>query len=982
MPIEAIECQTTADRVVERTARVIREQNMTSGDRLPGEHELVEQLQVSRSVLCEALARLSDYLWSSGSATRRPAVERLGHTSPMWSVSFAFVASAAKPAKQRLDHFASKIRPILVALTILLGLGNAGTILAADEQPAPISLEAAKERGRSKSRFLKETKDSKEAAMATDAIPKANVAFFHESVEPILKKSCLACHGPEKSEGRLRIDQLNPDLLAGPDVERWREVFHALSKSEMPPPDEPDDALADTDRGRIVDWLSEELNAASLVRRHSQEHSSFRRLTNYEYNYALQDLLGLPYPLANKLPPETASEDGFKNSSELLQMSVMQFETYRELGLKALQRATVSGERPQAVTYILSMQEEMEKAGARKEATEADKGKRNSRKPRNQQLLFNRETDESIPFAAGKTLPRADAVAGQVPAVSPVVLVLPRSHELKLDLDRFLPDEGIMRVRIRAGRSTLHPDEYASLRLIFSAHTSNNANFSQVVSERDMPVTASADNPEWIHFDIPLSDIQRNPFRKLTTTFPRRDEFLHIHNVSNAPGGEEPLQVLIDHIEISAPFYEQWPPKTHTDIFFESGNKHDELIYGREVLNRFLQRVWRRPITSQEVDPFMALFTKFRPGFSTFEEAMVEVLATALATPEFLYLTQRVSADETNSSPGISELELASRLAVFLWSSIPDDELLTLAEQGKLRQPDILTAQVNRMLADPRSRRFSRNFVEQWLGLDRMSSVTHVTDSSLRDAMLAEPVAYFDEVLSHNLSVMDFIHSDYALVNERLATHYGIPKVYGPHFRRVTITPQTNRGGLLASAAIMTMNSDGKDSHPLKRGVWMLKRILDDPPPPPPPNVPEVDLTDPEILKMTLKERIANHRNKPACVSCHAKIDPWGIAFENYDALGAFRSHLNNQPVDATSELFNRQKLAGVDGLKRYLLTDRQDQLARAMVHKLTAYALGRPLSLGDRADIDHLTAQFRRRDDGLGDLIRLIVNSKLFHLK
>ena len=863
--------------------------------------------------------------------------------------------------------------------TILLFLGSVCTIPAAPCEDTPISLDAAKDQGRNTSRFRKETA---EVATATDEAPKANLTYFQESVGPILNKSCLPCHGPEKSEGRLRIDQLNPDLLTGPDVERWSEVYNALSKSEMPPEDAPDYALADADRGRIVDWLSEELNQASLVRRNSKEHSSFRRLTKYEYNYALQDLLGLPYALVNKLPPETASEDGFKNSSELLQMSVMQFETYRELGLKALKRATVNGERPQAVTYVISMPEEMSKAKSTKDDTAADEGKKNKRKPRNEQQLFHRETGESIPFPGGKTMPRADAVVGQTPAFSQVVLVLPRSHELKLDLDRFLPDEGIMRVRLRAGRSTMNPDEYANLRLIFSAHTSNNANFSQTVSERDIPVTASADDPQWIHFDIPLSDIQRNPFRKLETTFPRRDEFLHIHNVSNSHGGEDPLQVLIDHIEISAPFYEQWPPKTHTDIFFESGSRSDEQVYGREVLSRFLKRVWRRPVTSPDVDQFMDLFARYRPGFATFEDAMVEVLATALATPEFLYLTQRATADETQSSSKISEFEFASRLSMFLWSSIPDDDLLKLAEQGKLREPDVLTAQVNRMLEDPRSKRFSQNFVEQWLGLDRMSSVTHVNDNALRESMLEEPVAFFEEVLKNNRSVLDFIHSDYALVNERLAAHYQIPNVYGPHFRNVPITPQTNRGGLLTSAAIMTMNSDGTDSHPLKRGVWMLRRILDDPPPPPPPNVPEVDLTDPRILQMTLKERIADHRDNAACVSCHSRIDAWGIAFENYDALGVYRTHIKNQPVDATSELFNRQTLEGIDGLKRYLLTDRQDQFARAMVHKLTAYALGRPLSFGDRADVDSLTAQLRRRDDGLGDLIHLIVSSSVFNSK
>jgi hypothetical protein len=307
---------------------------------------------------------------------------------------------------------------------------------------------------------------------------------------------------------------------------------------------------------------------------------------------------------------------------------------------------------------------------------------------------------------------------------------------------------------------------------------------------------------------------------------------------------------------------------------------------------------------------------------------------------------------------------------------------MKLAQEGKLREPTVLAAQVKRMLADPRSRRFSQNFVEQWLGLDRMNSVTHVTDKALREAMEEEPKAFFEEVLKQNHSIMDFIHSDYAVVNERLASHYRIPKVFGPDFRKVPVTPQTNRGGLLTNAVIMTMNSDGKDSHPLKRGVWMLKHILNDPPPPPPPNVPQVDLTNPDILKMTVKERIADHRNKAACISCHAKIDPWGIAFENYDALGAYRTQIKNQPVDATSELFNHQTLAGIDGLKRYLLTDRQDQLARAMVHKLTAYALGRPLTFADSADLDSLTAQLRRGNDGLGDLINLIVRSNIFSSK
>ena len=864
-------------------------------------------------------------------------------------------------------------------ISILLVSGIACSLPAADAESNPNTLEAARELGRKKSNLLKETDDSPKSSVA---IPTADLSRFRKSIGPVLNKTCIACHGPKKSEGRLRIDKLNPDLLKGPDVERWREIYNALSKSEMPPQDEPGVKLSNADRRNIVEWLAGEMKKASIVRRNSSTHSSFRRMTKYEYGYALQDLLGLPYSLAGRLPPESTSEDGFKNNSALLQMSAMQFKTYREVGLKALNRVTVHGDRPKPVTYVISMQKEMKKVAAPGKSKARKKNRRNRRRNRNGLHLLDKSTGRTAPFGRKTLAPKPGADAGRTSTVSPVVLVLPKNGELKLNLDRFLPDEGTMRVRIRVGRSTMQSDEFAGLRLIFSAHTSNNANFSQVISERDHAVTASADKPEDIVFEIPLGEIQRNPFRKLATKFPRRDEFLHIRNVSNAHRRDKPLQVHIDSIEITAPHYDQWPPKTHTAIFFKSRNRSDEKKYGREVLTRFLRRAWRRPVTSKEVEPFMALFAKYRSDFKTFEEAMVEVLATVLATPEFLYVIQKTPADRSVKSRSISDLELAGRLSFFLWSSVPDEELLKLAEQGKLKSPKVLSAQVTRMLADPRSARFSKHFVQQWLGLEGLASATHVRDDSLMKSMHDEPVAFFNEVLKRNASVMDFIHSNYAVVNERLGKHYGISGVYGPHFRKVAIPSLANRGGILTGAAVLAMNSDGKDSHPLKRGVWLLERILNDPPPPPPPNVPEVDLTDPKILKMTLKERIANHRNKAACYSCHAKIDPWGIAFENYDALGVFRTKIKNKPVDASATLFNKQKLAGMNGLKRYILSDRQDQFAGAIVHKMTAYALGRQLSFSDHADIHSMTVQFRKRGDRLGDLVRIIVNSQLFHAK
>ncbi len=863
-------------------------------------------------------------------------------------------------------------------VTILLMCGSACQSPAAELGGTPLSLDEVRAAGRAKSRFLKETKKQTDSM---PAVPAANLDHFHKSIAPVLAQRCVACHGPDSTVANLRIDRLNPDLLTGPDVDRWRGIYKVLSNGEMPPEDEAEYRLADADRSNIVDWLSEEMSKASLARRNQAEHSSFRRMTKYEYNYSLQELLGLPYPIANGLPPETASEEGFKNSSDLLQMSAMQFEAYREFGLKALERVTIRGERPQPVTYLISMQEELTKASDAKPKPNKKKGEENRPVDRNRPHLLNRTTDEAIAFAGGNAAaPKTGEFAGHNPAVSPVVVVLPKSSELKINLDRFLPDEGMMRVRIRAGRTTMDPNEYAGLRLIFSAHTSNNANFSQVVSQRDLPVTAPTDKPEFIEFDVPLSEIQRNPFRKLETTFPRRDEFLHIRNESNARGGKEPLQVVIDYIEVSAPHYDQWPPQSHLGIFIASKNKSDEQAYSREVLTHFLERAWRRPIAVAEVTPFLDLLSKFRPDFDTFEGAMLEVLATALATPEFLYLTQRSSHASASGQETINDSELASRLSFFLWSSVPDRELLQLAREGRLKDPAVLNAQVDRLLADPRARRFSQHFVEQWLGLDGLDGITHVKDEALREAMRQEPIAFFEEALRNNHSVLDFLNSDYVVVNERLAQHYGIGGVFGPHFRKVPVAAQTQRGGILTCAGVLAMNSDGTDSHPLKRGVWLLERILQDPPPPPPAAVPKVDLTDPRILEMTLKERIADHRNKPACFSCHSRIDPWGVALENYDALGGFRTKIKNKPVDATSALFNKQELAGAEGLKRYLLADRQDQFARAMVHKMSAYALGRPLTFADHADVDGLTVQFRKQGDQLADLVHLIVNSNLFH--
>ncbi|MCH2207230.1 MAG: DUF1592 domain-containing protein [Lentisphaerales bacterium] len=927
------------------------------------------------------------------------------------------------------------------------------------------SLSKAREVGLSKSNFLTPKESIK---IKSNLIPTANLADFSKHISPILEKNCLDCHGPKKAKGKFRVDQLDPNLLKGKDIAKWLEVYEVLSNSEMPPDDEPDYYLNDKQRNQFIDWLGEEMGKAYQVRRNEKAHTSFRRMAKYEYNYALQDLLGLPYNFVELLPTENTSKDGFKNSSELLQMSAMQFESYRQIGINALQKAVVIGTRPEEVTFVLDMNKEMarltqkatdatqknnkiqneitelnkkikeisasiksteKKIGDKEKEAKTSKQQKDLRAQLNKESkalkklqsdltgkqkalkknkgpqffalnnsnsqrkmhLSNTKSSKGIHWSVDKLQPTQGATGGKIPPVAQTRLVMNQNEKLTLNLGNKIPDEGTLRVRLRVGRTTLKPNEFTSLRLSISAHTSNNANFQAVISKEDIPITATINKPQFIEFLVPLSEIPRNPLRHeggsktMSKDSRMTNEFLTIQNIANSNGGKDPLRLHIDYIEIYGPYFKQWPPKSHTAIFKNSNHKKDETKYSSEILKRFMGKAWRRPVTAFEIEPYVQLFQNYRPQFDTFEEAMVEVLATVLASPDFLYVAEKA---ETKGKNEISHMEMAMRLAVFLWSSIPDNELLKLAHQGKLKVPKVLAAQTKRMLAHPKAERFAQNFVNQWLGLDKINSVDidkklfRQYNEDFKKDLLNEPIEFFKYVLKSNSSIIDFIHSDYVVVNEILARHYRLRDVHGPHFRKVPVQENMNRGGILTNAAIHTMNSTGKDSHPLKRGIWLLEHILHDPPPPPPPNVPEVDLTDPRILKMTQKERMADHRDNAACRSCHAKIDPWGVAFENHDALGAFRTQINKKPVDATSVLFNKQKLDGMLGMKRYLLTDRQDQFTRAMVHKMTTYALGRPLSFSDRSDVDAIAAKLRKNGDRLGNLVHLIVSSSIFHSK
>jgi len=835
---------------------------------------------------------------------------------------------------------------------------------------------------------------------------------YQEVIAPILNEACSDCHGPSQQEGNVRVDTLDPNLHTGNDVDWWNEVFAVITKGEMPPPDSVE--LTDADRQKVVEWLSGELHAASIARRQSASFSAFRRMTRYEYNYAMQDILGLPWDFAKDLPPEAHSEDGFQNSSDLLHMSVSQFETHHRLARSALARAVTLGDQPKTLYWGVTMKDasrwdwakQEEQLAKAKESLKDDPEKREAELQRLEDG-FRKEHARSYfrDLASGKTAVATwdyyDAKYAHAPSDMPVavpastdhVAILPAGQWLNIELGNQLPDEGTLRVRVRASKTKGTLERSPSLQLHFGWQASNEGRALIRVSPKDTEVTSPPGTPEFYQWDVPLGELYpRNSVRKTSPmgALPSPSEYIRLVNSSASPD-----EIMIDYVEVHAPVFDAWPPPSHRRIFAECETAGDESSRARQVLARFISRAWRRPANADELDQKVKLFERLRSDCDSFEEATMEVLATVLSSPNFLYIVQESASASQNSSEIseptgrqlLSPHELATRLSMFLWCSIPDDELLELASTGRLLEAQVLTDQVNRMLSDPRSQRFSQHFVYQWLNMELLEFLNlnqHVAgwDPLLKEAMQQEPVALFEEMLKKNESVLHFIHADYSMANERLARHYGIPGVYGNHFRRVPFDGNFQRGGLLTQAGLLAMNSDYPDSHPLKRGKWLLVSLLNDPPPPPPPAVPQIDLANPEIAKMTLKERIEDHRNHPACMSCHVKIDPWGIAFENYDAIGRWRDEVRGKPVDASSELFNKQTLDGMGGLKRFLLDNRQDQFVGALVHKVTTYALGRPLNFADRADLDAMTAQVREQGDGLSTLLMTVATSELFRSK
>lgn len=479
--------------------------------------------------------------------------------------------------------------------------------------------------------------------------------------------------------------------------------------------------------------------------------------------------------------------------------------------------------------------------------------------------------------------------------------------------------------------------------------------------------------------------------------------------------------ILLDSIEWEGPVLPSWPTPAYRRIFFRGEGATKDVAYARQILARFAERAYRRPVQPAEVERLVKLFEKSQKLGDSFEASVQTALLAALCSKSFLYLVEGHTSDSIPGRPTkptrtislpplrkpthktplpaavqqatslLTDWEIASRLSYFLWSTMPDERLLALARAGKLHQPAVLRAEVQRMMADRRIDAFADSFPRQWLQLRRVGmfppdrKLYPRYDDYLEKSMVGETTAFFREVMAHNLDIGQFLDSDWTMLNRRLAEHYGIPGVEGETMRRVTLRPQDHRGGLLTQASILSLTSDGTRHRPVHRGKWILESILGKAPPPPPANVPAIKTSAPNEPKTSLRAKLEAHRSDPNCAVCHRKIDPLGLAFDNYDAIGHWRTVETvsdgagaDPRIDSSGVLPDGRKFTDAAGLKRLMLADK-GKFATAFTEKLATYALRRAMTFGDHAGLQRITT--RNRADGyrLASLIQTLVTSDLF---
>jgi hypothetical protein len=752
------------------------------------------------------------------------------------------------------------------------------------------------------------------------------------SERALVNRYCVTCHNERRKtpEGApLMLDKLDIDRVAD-DPAIWEKVVRKVKSGAMPPAGMPRPQPA-----AFAAWVTSiegALDRAAAAAPNPGRPAPVHRLNRAEYTNAVRDLLGLDVDGRALLPADDAGY-GFDNIGDVLSVSPGLLERYMLAATKISRQAIGDGTlRPTTETYRTSPL-----------------------------MLQDDRMSEDLPFGSRGGL----AVRHHFP--------LDGEYVLKIDLSRNLDGariRGVHQMDVRVDRMRVASMEIDAAR----------AGMGSGKAGVDVPFTVKA-GTHLVSVSFVGSADQMLPRDGQPSPPPPSAFAFQLY----------PIDAAVNNIQILGPYNGQVPEDTvsRRRVFVcRPASQAEEKPCARQILSALARRAYRRPVTDADVAPLLATYEAGRAS-GDFEAGIRLGLEAILVSPKFLF---RIEQDPAKAVPGkpyrVNDLELASRLSFFLWSSIPDDALLDLAARGKLRDPGVVDQQVRRMLADERSRALVANFAGQWLYLRNLrlaapnASVFPEFDDNLREAFQRETELFIEEQLRSDPSVEELLTANYTFVNERLAEHYGLPNVYGSHFRKVTFSDD-RRAGLLGQGSILTVTSEPNRTSPVKRGKWLLENLLGAPPPPPPPNVPALKENDEGGKPTTVRERMEQHRKNPVCASCHAQMDPIGFALDNFDAIGRWRTvdHEAQAPIDASGTLIDGSSFNGPSEFRALLLKRRVD-FANTVVEKLLTYGLGRGLEPYDMPVVRQIMRDVAPSEYRWSGIISAIVKSPPFQTR
>lgn len=825
----------------------------------------------------------------------------------------------------------------------------------------------------------------------------------------VIREYCVDCHYADAQEGGVRLDQLLDDLNPG-DGATLVKVRDVLRRGVMPP----DDAgqPSDEERSALSSWIDQQLPVLREVAR-AQRPARTRRMTVEEYNVTMQALFGVDARFDDLLPEDPVSESGYRNNSEQLGITTIQWEAYLESARRAVSRYVrfdPNIETP--LRYYVELEDQYYSTARRYDTLDR------APKPIDAEQFAKRQS--TVDASAPRYLePLGPALPGAYSEEEEFRPAIPKLNEHYVAYPARMP-VGELVVHVRAAGTADRDGRFPRMRVQAGISLGDGCSVDKKVMG-EVDVTAPMNAPRSYSFRMRLEDVpSKGPLRP-DESFDRLSVFdmdqIFVSNVSpdakavfalgrgayaDAEKGSaataDAVQQMMDAntnlLHLDSVAIEVLPgvgfdnESYRWTISLPAEDGADRANVVRETLTEFMPTAYRRPVTEPELQSKINLFEAFCEQGLSPQDSLRETLAAVLVSPSFLYLQldrPDESAPESNAA-----YRLASQLSYLIWMSPPDEMLLQSAADQSLLRRDVLEREARRLLTDPRSQSFLDSFCRQWLRLDRHATIAvnrsayPSYDADLAAASVREPLETFAAVFESDASALDLLNCDYAILNDRLAQHYGVSGVTQGEFARVALPAQSVRGGLLTQSGPLTIGSDGVDSHPIRRGVWLLDRIMHDPPPPPPPQVPQLDPDDPDFRGLTLKQQIELHRKPSSCAGCHRGIDPWGIALENFDATGRWRESVaagdSETRIDSSTTLPDGQRIDHVTQLKQYLRDQRSDQFARSLVHHLSTYALGRAPDFADEVELDAIHDEFVASGYKLRSLVLAIIDSPLFH--